>query len=320
MRGCSAIFVLSAILGAAPTRAQEPLAPQMDVSALRLSVATARRAEIEAAIRASNWGLAERLIIEEIDQQPQSPQLLALVARIFFLDGKPLNTTIALKKAEAIAPLDDDLRFTLALAYIRLGRGEWARTELERLVRSNPNRAEYRYWIGRLDYDGGRYAAAIARFNETLARDPHFMRAYDNLGLCYEALDDVDQAIDHYRAAIRLNRQQSTKSPWPPTNLAILLRQRGELEEAGSLLREALRYDANFANGHYELGVLLNQQGEFDAAVAELNKSATIDARYPEPHYMLARIYRRRGQTGRADEALATFLRLRAARDYGQQR
>jgi tetratricopeptide (TPR) repeat protein len=295
-------------------RASEPLQfsdPLPDTPTLTSS----GRPQIDAAIRAKDWDRAERLLADEIGRQPRSRDLLVLIARVFFLDGKPLNTAVALKKAQGIEPLDRDLRFMLALAYVRLGQAEWARPELERLVQSDPKSAEYRYWLGRLDYDAGKYAAAITRFNETLARDSSFMKAHDNLGLCYEALDDPEQAVVHYREAIRLNRQAQTKSPWPPTNLGILLRQRGAADEAGELFREALQYDSNFANAHYELGVLLDQQGRAEAALAELTRAAAIDPAYPDPHYVLSRIFRRQGDAARADEALETFGRLRAARD-----
>jgi tetratricopeptide (TPR) repeat protein len=273
------------------------------------------RGDIEAAIRTRSWDRAERLLAAEIERQPRSRELLVLIARIFFLDSKPLNAAVALKKADALEPLDRDLRFTLALAYVRLGRGDWARGELETLIAAHPASAEYRYWIGRVEYDGGKYAAAVSRFKEALARDSQFMRAHDNLGLCYEALDETDLAIAHYREAIRLNRQASTKSPWPPTNLGILLRQQGALDEAGALFREALRYDRNFPNAHYELGILLDRQGRPEDAVKQLERSAAIDATYADPYYVLARIYRRMGERPRADDALATFLRLRASRD-----
>jgi tetratricopeptide (TPR) repeat protein len=325
MRITRAISALSLFLLAgiqSPTRAEQAFGsaePRTDISSLPIPVPAARRGEIEAAIKIRDWNRAERLLAAEIDRQPRSRELLALIARIFFLDGKPLNSAVALKKADAIAPLDRELRFTLALAYIRVGRGEWARPELERLVASHPREAAYPYWIGRLDYDAGKYVDAIARFNEALTRDPQFARAHDNLGLCYEALDEPDNAVAHYREAIRLNRMAPVKSPWPPTNLGILMRQRGELEEAGSLFREALQYDGNFANAHYQLGVLLEQQGLMDEAAAALARAAAIDPTYAEPHYALARVYRRQGQPARADAALATFFRLRDARDQGRR-
>jgi tetratricopeptide (TPR) repeat protein len=312
------ISLLILLATVAPSWAEQTSAasdPRIEMSSSSIPASAVRRAEIDDAIKARDWGRAERLLSDEIDRQPRSRELLVLVARIFVVDGKPLNAAVALKKAEAIAPLDQELRFTLALAYVRLERSDWARPEFERLLASDPDNATYRYWIGRLDYDEGKYAAAIDRFKEALARDPQFMRAHDNLGLCYEMLDEPDKAVAHYREAIRLNRQAPARSPWPPMNLGILLRQRRELDEAGSLFREALQYDNNFANAHYQLGLLLEELGRIDDAIAAFARASAIDPTYAEPQYALARVYRRQGQPARADAALAAFLRLRASRE-----
>jgi tetratricopeptide (TPR) repeat protein len=293
-------------------RIQPKVPPRTDPSSFSSGIP-----EIDSALRERQWETAERLLADHIERHPGSRDLLVLIARVFVLDGKPLNAAVALKKADALAPLDEEQRFTLVLAYIRLGRGEWAQPELERLSRDAPQNAEYRYWLGRIDYDAGRYASAVSRFGEALARDPQLVRAHDNLGLCYEALDDPEMAITHYREAIRLNRAARSRSAWPPTNLGILLRQRGDTDEAAALFREALGYDNGFAKGHYELGVLLDQRRETTEAVAELERAASLDPTFAAPHYLLARLYRQQGQNARADEALATFFRLRSAREKG---
>ena len=57
---------------------------------------------------------------------------------MFFLRGRPLNAAVALKKAEAIGPLDERSRFTLVMAYVALGRRDWARPELAKLVEAAP--------------------------------------------------------------------------------------------------------------------------------------------------------------------------------------
>lgn len=301
-----AIVVAAALLDAA----QQPVESGLEPSLASMPDSVVARADISAALRAHDWGRAEQLLAEEIDRQPRSFELLTLIARVFFVDGKPLNSAVALKKAEAIRPLAADLRFTLALAYVRLGRPDWARPELERLVGADPENAAYRYWIGRLDYDAGSYAAAIARFKEALARDPRSARTHDNLGLSHEMLDQPDEALVHYREAVRLNRE-TAKSPWPPLNMGVLLRQHGELGEAEKLFAEALQYDERFARAHYQLGTLLEQAGRLDDAERALSRATALEPTFAEAHYVLARLYRRRGETARADAALGMFLRLR---------
>lgn len=272
------------------------------------------RSELDRALAERDYERAERLLADAIARQPTSRQLLTQIAGVFMMDRKPLNAAIALKKAEALGPLGNEARLQLALAYIAMRRGDWARPELERLVVAEPANVIYPYWLARLDYDAGQYASAIRRLRDVVAQAPTFARAHDNLGLCYEALHQSDEAIRHYREAVRLNRLDEAPSGWPALNLGILLRTREELEEAETLFREALRYDQHFAPGYYQLGAVLEQRGRMDEAVRALRQSTSADAVYAEPYYALSRIYRRQGRTAEADAAMATFKRLHDAR------
>ena len=301
--------------------AQGPQAPTMSTLEQEISAAPSSRiaapakSEIDRALAARDYGRAERLLADAIARQPTSRQLLTQIAGVFMMDRKPLNAAIALKKADAISPLDNDARLQLALAYIGMRRGDWARPELERLAVAEPGNVIYRYWLARLDYDAGQYALAIRRLQEVVAQSPTFARAHDNLGLCYEALNQSDEAIPHYREAVRLNRVDGkARSGWPALNLGILLRSRGELEEAETLFREALTYDQHFAPGYYQLGALLEQRGRIDEAVKALRQATSADSTYAEPYYALSRIYRRQGHIAEADAAMTTFERLHEAR------
>lgn len=276
--------------------------------------ASYRGGEIEQALNARAWERAELLLVAAIDRAPSSPALLQVLGSVFLIERKPLNAAIALKKAEALRPLDNRTRFALVLAYISLRQGDWARPELERLAASEPSSAIYQYWLGRLDYDAGQYSSAVKRFEQVVARDPGFVRAYDNLGLCYEALNQQEQALPQFRKAVELNRRAPSKSPWPALNLAVLLRNRGETKEAETLLREAVGYDDGLAQGHYQLGILLEQDNRLADAASELTRATDRDPAYAEPHYALARIYRRLGRGSEAGAALATFQKLREAR------
>jgi tetratricopeptide (TPR) repeat protein len=275
--------------------------------------------ELERALAARDYERAERLLADAIAREPTSRSLLMQIASVFMMDRKPLNAAIAIKKAEVLGPLENDARLQLALAYVAMKRGDWARPELERLASAEPDRVTYPYWLARLDYDDGQYALAAQRLERVVEKSPTFARAHDNLGLCYEALNQPDNAILHYREAVRLNRlERKTPSAWPALNLGILLRTQGELDEAESLFREALKYDAQFARAHYQLGVVLEQRGRMDESVNALRRATTADAALAEPYYALSRIYRRLGRAADADAALATFQRLHEAQKTPQ--
>jgi tetratricopeptide (TPR) repeat protein len=272
---------------------------------------SAPSSELQRALESKNYERAEQLLADAIARQPASQSLLRQIASVFMMDRKPLNAAIALKKAEALGPLDTATRLQLALAYIAMKRGDWARPELERLAAEEPANVIHAYWLARLDYDAGQYASAIQRLQHVVAREPGLIKAHDNLGLCYEALNQPDEAIGHYREAVRLNRADSkTASPWPALNLGILFRTRGELGEAESLFREALSLDGRFAPAHYQLGVVLEERSRLDDAVASLRQAVSLDESYTEAYYALSRIYRRLGQTAEADAAMTRFKRL----------
>src|SRR4029450_10055047 len=103
--------------------------------------------------------------------------VLVLTARVFSLARKPLNTAIALKKADAIRQLAPGERMLLAMSYIALGQGEWARPELDRLAAGDPANVSYIYWLGRLDYDKSQFESALGRFRAVTAREPDHARA-----------------------------------------------------------------------------------------------------------------------------------------------
>lgn len=313
-----AVGVLMAALGAPPGPARgqagppDPGVPTLDAGDLDSArLEDERRSPIDQALRAGAYEQAQALLLAEVERSPRSPQLLRLLGGVFFLRGEYLSSAIALKKAEALAPLDPRSRFTLAMSYVVLGRPRWARPELTRLARSDEKNPLYAYWLARLDYEEGHYAAAAEAFRRVLVLDPTFVKAHDNLGLALEALGRDDEAVRSYQEALRLNREQSARSPWPAVNLGILLTRLDRLDEAELLFRASVAEDPRFAPARYQLGLVLEKKARPAEAVAELSRAAELDPRYPEPHYALARLFRYAADPDKADRALERFLALK---------
>jgi tetratricopeptide (TPR) repeat protein len=271
-------------------------------------------AELQGALNRHDYKRAETILLEEAQRAPRSTRaakLYTVMGHVLFLDGQYLNSAIAWKKAEAIAPLDDPTRFSLAMAYLRLDRPDWGRDELQRLSQGDPQNPLYLYWLAKLDYDARAYVPAINRLRRVIELDPNMMRAYNNLGLCYDSMGQFDEAIQSFTRAIELNRKQKQPSGWPPLNLAVSLISLNRLDEAIARLHEALSYNPEFPQAHYELGLVLEKQGKFEEAIASLQRAIELDSLYPEPHYALGRIYQRQGKRKEAREEIEKFKKLR---------
>ena len=262
---------------------------------------------------AHDYIMAEKLLLPEIDHDPHSPRgarLLIFAGSVYFRNQDYVNAAIAWKKSEAIAPLDSEIQFSLAMAYIRMGRAGWARRVLESLAGKNETQALYPYWLGRLDYDGHEYNNAIRHFQQAIQLDPGMARAYDNLGLCYYFQNQNDLAMANYEKAIELERGTDHPSPWPFLNIAITQQFLNRLPEAENNLREAIRLDPGFAKAHFQLGTVLEDLGRPEDALAELRQAVKFDPQYPEPHMAMARILHKIGRESEAKNEVQIYLRL----------
>jgi tetratricopeptide (TPR) repeat protein len=277
----------------------------------RLQISPAQRSILEEKLTKRDYSGAEDLLADEARRDPKSPAILLVLAHVLFLDGRHLNCIVVLKKAEKLESLDEKNRLLLALACVAAGHLNWARPEFEKLAAQNPANPVYPYWLGRIAYRKTDINTAITQARKAIGLDPSFMKAYDQLGLYYEAAGYSDEAIAAFREAIHLNNQAAKKSPWPMLNLGVLMMRVDRLDEAEAELRASIEADDSFPPAHYRLGQVLEKKQLLADAKAELGRAASLDPTYPDPHYALARIYRRTGDPKAAAKELVEFQELR---------
>jgi tetratricopeptide (TPR) repeat protein len=285
-----------------------------------LGLAPAMTSQLEQALKSHDYVAAEKLLLPQIEQDPHSAhaaQLLAFLGGVYFLDRDYLHAAVAWKKSEAIAPLQTPVQFSLAMAYVQLGRPDWARGVLDSLAKQNPKDALYPYWLGRLDFAAHSYGDAILHFKNAIGLAPGMAQAYDNLGLCYYHLNQNDLAVQSFTKAIDLDRTRPHPSAWPYLNLAVTLRLLNRPADAEANLQEAILLDPKFAQAHFQMGAVLEEMGQPKAAIGELREAALLEPGYAEPHFVLARIYRKLGQEAAARKEVQTYLSLRAKSGSG---
>jgi tetratricopeptide (TPR) repeat protein len=314
------VAFLAAVLANGPSllpaqsSSDEIAPPETSIASLQLSPEIANR--LQRAIGEHDYITAEKLLLAEIDRDSHSPhqaRLLAYAGALYFRNHDYMNAAIAWKKSEALAPLDENLKFCMAMAYIRISHPDWAGAELQSLAVQYEKEAIYPYWLGRLSYDGHEYEKAIQFFKRAIQLDPRMARAYDNLGLCYYYENQNELAVSNYDKAIELDRDSPHPSPWPYLNLAITQQFLDRLADAEKNLREAIRLDPDFAKAHFQLGTVLEDTARPEEALKEFGEAARLDSGYPEPHMAIARILHKLGREADAKKEVETYRQLRAA-------
>ena len=257
------------------------------------------------ALQAGNFAEVERLLSESaLQNQSARPDLIALEGAVAFLRGDMHAAAARFTEAARLRPLTDGDTFTLAMADVRLGDDDQARTIIAGLLQKSPDRALYLYWLGRLDYNQRRYQEAIQKLSRATQLDPASPRIWDSLGLAYDMQGHNDEALHSLQKATALNRTQPHPSPWPPHDLGSLLLRMDKPQEAESALRESLRYDPALAQAHYHLGRTLDKESRDADAIQEYSAAISEDKVSPEACYSLAMLYRK---LGRDEDAAAMF-------------
>lgn len=148
---------------------------------------------------------------------------------------------------------------------------------------------------------------AILELQGAIAEYPEFMLAYNEMGVQYMKLNDLQKSDDALQTALKID----AKAFMPLMNRGIVLVMLKRYKDAEPLLREVVKMKSDLAVGHYFLGQAVAYLGNFDEAEKELSTAVKLGGdEMKEAHRLLAIIYSSRGDKKHAIAELETYLRL----------
>jgi serine/threonine protein phosphatase PrpC/TolA-binding protein len=137
--------------------------------------------------------------------------LLVLIAAAFaggfyydqikaWVTGRPLISGASSAPGNGSAPVNPE--FAAARALFEERRYEKARDRFAEFARREPGNAEYRYWLGRAQFEAKQYQEAIKNLNEAARLDDKLPNVFVHLALAYDAAGDRKNATESLRRAI----------------------------------------------------------------------------------------------------------------------
>ena len=185
-----------------------------------------------------------------------------------------------------------------ALRHFQQEKYDEAITDLNEVIRINPQNAEVYIMRGNAKIELGRFEEALADFNEVIRINPQNAGGYGWRGNAKIALGRYDEAISDYNEFIRIN---------PPNAMAYVIRGStkfllGRYQEAIADSNEAIHINPQSAEAYVLRGVAKTGLGRHEEAIADHNDAIRINPQDDDA-------YARRGDAkiglGRYDEALA---------------
>lgn len=123
---------------------------------------------------------------------------------------------------------------------------------------------------------------------------------------------DLETAEHLFRQAIDLEPNMAAAL----TNLGNLVYRQGEVEQARKLYERALEHDPVQPEARYNLANTLEDLGEIELAVAELRKVCLAAPDFADAHYNLGLLLAQLGGTAQARHHLERYLELDAQSDW----
>ena len=177
----------------------------------------------------------------------------------------------------------------------------------EDVLRSSPDKSRPHNYLGLAYTDQGRIDEAINEYQTAIKLNPYDYMAASNLGNAYFNQRRVDEAFNEYQSAIKL-RPDYVKAHY---NLGVAYESQNRIDEAISAYQTALSYDPGHVNAHNNLGIVYIRQGRVAAAINEFQFAVRLNPDFLEGHYNLGLAYTDQGRIDEAINAYQTVLRLR---------
>lgn len=233
----------------------------------------------------------------------QSLEALLGMGEIHQLRGNVAEALANFKLAQGIDPANIQALLGASEALISsVGEGnlQKAREDLERALQQHPDNPRVHYLLGNALKQLNHPDQAEAAYRKSIELNKIYLDPYLALSNLLLSREHVEDAMEILATA----RQEMPNDPRIATTLGRGYMDRGELSEAESQFRQALRISPNHLPALFSLGVTLRRMSRLNDAQATFERLASIDPRYPglvmEQGLVLER-------TGQPEQALAIY-------------
>jgi len=297
----------------------------------------------EALFKKGELAQAEALYSGIAPADPNYPQALLRLGKIFYVTGRPgpaeekFQAYLKLhQSAEAYCLLGgarfnqkkfaeayDSAQRSLQLdpAYAKaytvlgmidtaLGNRPDAKSAYQQALRLSPRDADTWYMLGRSYFLWDEFGEAKEAFQASLRLDPDQVRAYENLSWTLDLLNEPAEAERNYREGIRASELRKSTDPHIYIAFGKFLSKHGRAAEGVAEMRAAVQVAPSDSEAHYELANQLFDAKDLSEARKEGETALLLGSADYRVAYLLARICTALGDSPAASKYAQVAARL----------
>ena len=282
------------------------LKPKLRGANLFLGIALFRRNQMDGAVAA---------IRKETIFYPADPAAWMWLGVVRLAQDKPEEAAEALDKAAKLAPNDLDILYHRGHAHLLVSKNSYGR-----MFKIDSHSWRVHQVIAQANAESDRHMDAIAEYLAAIKLAPIQPGLNEELGTEYRTLGKMQEADQAFRRELEIDPSNARAK----YKLGVLAVEREDGAKGKELIEEALREKPGMIHADYNLGRAEMLLGN-NAAAARLLKRATV-APGSDPEvivqswYQLGIVYRRLHQMEEAQNAMATFQKLKDEAAESSQR
>lgn len=197
----------------------------------------------------------------------------------------------------------------------------WYKKALREGEKDKVYSAKLRFSLGILNMEMGQYEESLKKFSELVTQSPNYYdmpKVYNYMGVASYHLDRHDEALEHFKHALKLDptlreatfNMKTLQAQLSLINTGRYYERMGDDKAASEQYQKAADSYPNYVAAWYHLGLSALKKKEYANAVKLLKRAYVINPGYmggKEVPYQLAAAYRGRKEAGDLDEALALY-------------
>lgn len=204
----------------------------------------------------------------------------------------------------------------LAEAYYEQGNYQEAILESEQALQIVGFRSSNRIRIGDAQMKLGHKHEALVAYLSASATNPQYLVPEFNAACILVEIGRTDEAMDHFRRVINAKPGQlgsdlifvRSASMHARITLGIILRNRGQKEDARVIFEDALRIEPHDIKAALNLGLTLSDLGKHEAALATIRQCLELDPANLGVQYFYGCVLRDAGHIPQAQEVFKQLL------------